>query len=114
MRISDWSSDVCSSDLAAAAYAADNSSPATRRQAIGIVNAGLGLGAIVGAGLSSVLSEFSLTAPIYMALALSASGLVVTTFGLKRGKVVEQAGSEADQGKISLRTITGSDRTSVV
>lgn len=93
---------------AAAAYAADNSSPATRRQAIGIVNAGLGLGAIVGAGLSSVLSEISLTAPIYMALALSVSGVVVTTFGLKAGKVVQQAGGEADQAKISFRAITSS------
>ncbi|MBB5043612.1 MFS transporter [Shinella fusca] len=91
---------------AAAAYAADNSSPTTRRQAIGVVNAGLGLGAIVGAGLSSILSEISLTAPIYMALALSASGVVVTAFGLKGGKVAEQAKGEADQAKISLRAIT--------
>ncbi|MBN9056544.1 MAG: MFS transporter, partial [Rhizobiales bacterium] len=93
---------------AAAAYAADNSSPTSRRQAIGVVNAGLGLGAIVGAGLSSVLSEISLTAPIYMALALSVSGVVVTTFGLKGGKVVEQTKGEADQAKISFRAITSS------
>ncbi|WJS85419.1 MFS transporter [Paracoccus sp. TOH] len=93
---------------AAAAYAADNSSPTTRRQAIGVVHAGLGLGAIVGAGLSSILSEISLTAPIYMALALSVSGVVVTTFGLKGGKVVEQAKGEADQAKISFRAITSS------
>lgn len=93
---------------AAAAYAADNSSTNTRRQAIGIVNAALGLGAIVGAGLSSILSEISLIAPIYMALALSVSGVVVTTFGLKGGKVVEQVGSKADQTKISFRAITSS------
>lgn len=93
---------------AAAAYAADNSSPATRRQAIGIVNAGLGLGAIVGAGLSSVLSDISLTAPIYMALALSASGIIVTTFGLKRGKVAKPAATGAEREKISLRAITSS------
>jgi DHA1 family tetracycline resistance protein-like MFS transporter len=93
---------------AAAAYAADNSTAATRRQAIGIVNAGLGLGAIVGAGLSGVLSEISLTAPIYMALALSVSGVVVTTFGLKGGKVPQQAAGEADLEKISLRAITSS------
>lgn len=93
---------------AAVAYAADNSSAATRRQAISIVNAGLGLGAIIGAGLSSILSDISLTAPIYMALALSASGIVVTTFGLKGGKVPGQAMGEADREKISLRAITGS------
>ena len=93
---------------AAAAYAADNSSTNTRRQAIGIVNAALGLGAIVGAGLSSILSEISLIAPIYMALALSVSGVVVTTFGLKGGRVVEHAEGEADQTKISFRAITSS------
>ncbi|WP_274628150.1 MFS transporter [Arvimicrobium flavum] len=92
---------------AAAAYAADNSSPATRRQAIGVVNAGLGLGAIVGAGLSSVLSDISLTAPIYMALALSASGIVVTAFGLRGGKVAGQAAREGDRERISMRAITG-------
>lgn len=92
---------------AAAAYAADNSSPATRRQAIGVVNAGLGFGAIVGAGLSSVLSDISLTVPIYMALALSASGVVVTTFGLKGGKEARRAAGEADRERISLRAITG-------
>ena len=93
---------------AAAAYAADNSSPATRRQAIGIANAGLGLGAIIGAGLSSVLSDISLTAPIYLALVLSASGIVVTAFGLKGGKVAKQAAAGADRDKISLRAITSS------
>lgn len=93
---------------AAAAYAADNSTPATRRQAIGIVNAGLGLGAIVGAGLSSVLSEISLTAPIYMALALSASGIILTTFGLKGEKVPKQVACAVDREKISLRAITSS------
>lgn len=92
---------------AAAAYAADNSSPATRRQAIGVVNAGLGLGAIVGAGLSSVLSDISLTAPIYMALALSVSGIAVTTFSLKGGKVAEPVTGGDDGERLSLRAITG-------
>ena len=93
---------------AAIAYAADNSSPATRREAIGVVNAGLGLGAIVGAGLSSLVSETSLTVPIYMALALSVSGAVVTVFGLKGGKAAGEAAGEAGGENISLRAITGS------
>lgn len=92
---------------AAAAYAADNSSPANRRQAIGVVNAGLGLGAIVGAGLSSVLSDISLTAPIYMALALSVSGVAVTAFGLKGGKMARQASGEEAGERLSLRAIIG-------
>ncbi|MBZ9965585.1 MFS transporter [Mesorhizobium sp. BR1-1-2] len=93
---------------AAAAYAADNSSAMTRRQAIGVVNAGLGLGGTIGAGFSSILSEISLTTPIYMALALSASGVVVTTFGLNGGKVMGQGADGADREKVSLRAVTSS------
>ncbi|GGE32344.1 MFS transporter [Agaricicola taiwanensis] len=93
---------------AAAAYAADNSSPANRRQAMGVVNAGLGLGAIVGAGLSSILSEISLDVPIYMALALSAFGVTVTMFGLKGDTVVRQPAAEADRAKILFRATVGS------
>jgi MFS family permease len=89
---------------AVAAYAADNSSTATRRQAIGIVSAGGGFGAIVGAGLSSLLSDLSLAAPIFMALSLSAIGIAVTAFGLKGGKALAQVA--ADREKISLRAVT--------
>ncbi|MCO4318132.1 MFS transporter [Phyllobacterium sp. 21LDTY02-6] len=93
---------------AAIAYAADKSTVATRRQAIGIVNAGLGLGAIVGAGLSSILSEISLTTPIYLALALSISGIIVTTFWLKGDTVVRPSAGEPDPAKVSLWAITAS------
>lgn len=93
---------------AAAAYAADNSSPARRRQALGIVNAGFGLGMIVGAGLSSGLSEISLTAPIYTALALSVSGIAATTFCLKGDKALARVSSESDQNKVSFRIAIGS------
>lgn len=93
---------------AAIAYAADNSTVATRRQAIGIVNAALGAGAIVGAGLSSVLSAVSLTTPIYLALVLSISGIIVTTLWLKGDTVVRPSAGEADPAKVSLWTITAS------
>jgi MFS family permease len=93
---------------AAAAYAADNSSVATRRQAIGVVSASLGLGAIVGAGASSVLTEISLLAPIYLALILAACGLLVTTTCLQQGKAVSPHTAKADQEKISLRAMTSS------
>lgn len=91
---------------AAIAYAADNSSPATRRQAIGVVNAGLGVGAIVGAGLSSILSDTSLTAPIYLALILSVSSIAVAIFGLKGGKSVRQVTSDAGRKSFSLLAIS--------
>lgn len=68
---------------AAAAYAADNSSATTRRQAIGILSAGLGLGGIIGPSLSGYLSDISLTAPIWAALALSTASIFVTSVWLK-------------------------------
>ena len=93
---------------AAIAYAADNSSPGTRRQAIGIVSAGHGLGTIVGAGISSLLSEASLTTPIYMALGLSAAGALVAAFGLKGGRASSRADDSPDREAISFRAIVGS------
>jgi MFS family permease len=68
---------------AAAAYAADNSVPVNRRQAIGVLSAGLGLGGIVGPGLSGYLVDISLTAPIWLALTLSATSILVTSLWVK-------------------------------
>ncbi|KXG84121.1 MFS transporter [Agrobacterium bohemicum] len=68
---------------AAAAYAADHSSPANRRQAIGVLNAAVGLGGIAGAGLSGYLSGISLTVPIYAAMGFSATSFVVTAAWIK-------------------------------
>ncbi|WP_418883891.1 MFS transporter [Allorhizobium ampelinum] len=68
---------------AAVAYAADNSSTSTRRQAIGALSAGLGLGGIIGPSLSGYLSDISLTAPIWAALALSATSLLVTSIWVR-------------------------------
>ena len=81
---------------AAAAYAADNSSPATRRQAIGILSAGLGLGGIVGPSLAGYLSDISLTAPIWAALALSATSILVTGVWLKGNAASGQTGGNTE------------------
>ena len=83
---------------AAAAYAADNSSPTTRRQAIGILSAGLGLGGIVGPSLAGYLSDISLTAPIWAALALSATSMLVTGVWLKSNTASGQTGGDAEEG----------------
>ena len=90
---------------AAAAYAADNSSPVGRRQAIGFVSAGGGLGAIVGAILSGILSDVGLTAPIYLALGLSAFGAAVTFFGLEDGPTAVAPAGEIGSERHSLRAI---------
>ncbi|PWE53377.1 MFS transporter [Metarhizobium album] len=97
---------------AAAAYAADHSSPANRRQAIGILNAAVGLGGIAGAGLSGYLSGISLTVPIYAAMGFSATSFVVTA-ALIKGHVAshgfdETVKSRAASDKASIRSIISS------
>lgn len=97
---------------AAAAYAADHSSPANRRQAIGILNAAVGLGGIAGAGLSGYLSIISLTVPIYAAMGFSATSFVVTAALIKRHEASrgfdEKFGSRAASDKGSFRSIVNS------
>jgi len=98
---------------AAAAYAADNSSPATRRQAFGILSAGLGLGGIVGPSLSGYLSDISLTAPIWAALILSATSILVTSVWVKGAHAPGQVSGdgredEAVREKVSFRSLVTS------
>lgn len=98
---------------AAVAYAADHSSPANRRQAIGMLNAAVGLGGIVGAGLTGYLSDISLTVPIYAAMALSAASLAVTATWIKGSHPAsngfdESARNEASLNKVSFRSIVSS------
>jgi len=90
----------------AAAYAADNSSPADRRRAIGILSAGLGLGGMVGPGLSGLLSDISLTAPIWLALALSAASMLVTGLWLRGAP--GQPGAEAIRERVPVRSLLAS------
>jgi len=95
----------------AVAYAADNSSPADRRQAIGILSAGLGLGGMAGPGLSGLLSDISLTAPIRLALALSAASMLVTGLWLKGapGRLNDDAAAdEAVREGVSIRSLLAS------
>ncbi|MEV7085643.1 MFS transporter [Streptomyces sp. NPDC093085] len=68
---------------ASAAYAADHSSPVQRRQAIGLLSAGLGLGGVIGPSVAGWLSDLSLTASILGALTFSLAALALTTFWLK-------------------------------
>lgn len=88
---------------AAAAYAADNSSPTNRRQAIGVLSAGLGLGGIVGPGLSGYASDISLTAPIWLSLMLSVSSIIVTALWVKGANAPRQTDGEAERDEIHER-----------
>lgn len=68
---------------AAAAYIVDCTHVRNRRQAIGILTGCIGLGGIVGAGVSGWLSRISLSAPIYAAFILVLGSALVATWGLK-------------------------------
>ncbi|WP_141589979.1 MFS transporter [Myxococcus sp. AB056] len=92
---------------AAAAYVADHSDAKSRRQSIGILTGGVGLGGIVGAGLSGLLSDTSLTAPIYAALVLTLLTVAVTFFRLEDGQATPRLEGQANGEKRSFRAILG-------
>lgn len=60
----------------ASAYAVDRSTPATRKQAIGIVSMGVGIGLIIGPTLSILASHLSHTAPIWIAAGASLLSII--------------------------------------
>ncbi|AOX16004.1 MFS transporter [Kozakia baliensis] len=62
----------------ASAYAVDHSTPRTRKQAVGIVSAAIGIGLMIGPALSAALAHISVTAPILGAAVLSALSIVAT------------------------------------
>ncbi|MCF3918500.1 MFS transporter, partial [Salmonella enterica subsp. enterica serovar Weltevreden] len=68
---------------ASAAYLAYCTLVRTRRQAIGILTGCIGLGCIVGAGVSGWLSRISHGAPIYAAIILVLGSALVAIWGLK-------------------------------
>lgn len=89
---------------AAAAYVADITDPRNRRQAIGVLSAGLGLGGIVGPALAGHLAGISLTAPIQAALVLTTASLLCTARWMKGGRPrAAQAGGDGPAP--SLRAI---------
>jgi DHA1 family tetracycline resistance protein-like MFS transporter len=90
---------------AAAAYAADHSTTDNRRQAIGLLSAGLGLGGMVGPTLAGLVAEVSLVLPILVAFGLSAVSITVTTFWLKGGRGAATEGPAPQ--RMSFRTLLG-------
>lgn len=93
----------------ATAYVADHSTPGNRRQAIGILTGSVGLGGIVGATLSGLLSSDALlTAPIHAALALTAISTMVTFFLREDRQGISRVERQAAGGKILVGEILGS------
>ncbi len=91
-----------------AAYIADHTDAANRRRAMGILMGGAGLGGIVGAGLSGILSDISLTMPVLAALGLVVASIVITSLRLDGVRPTNTAKEQSHGGNISFRAIIAS------
>nr|WP_314092347.1 MFS transporter [uncultured Shinella sp.] len=91
-----------------AAYIADHTDAANRRPAMGILMGGAGVGGIVGAGLSGVLSDISMTMPVLAALGMVVASIVVTALSLDGGRPTKAAKERSHGGNISFRAILAS------
>ena len=88
-----------------AAYVADHTDIGSRRKAIGILMGGAGVGGIIGAGLSGLLSDISLTAPILASLGLVLLSVIVTMLWLDNGQNGTQPDHEPHRERTSFRAI---------
>jgi MFS family permease len=61
------------------AYAAEHSTPETRKQALGATSGAIGTGLVVGPALSGLLVPYGATAPVWAAALLSLVSIVATT-----------------------------------
>jgi DHA1 family tetracycline resistance protein-like MFS transporter len=91
-----------------AAYIADHTNAGNRRRSMGILMGGAGLGGIVGAGLSGILSDTSLTTPIFAALGLVVTSIVVTFLSLGGRQPTESTANRSEAEKTSFRAILAS------
>src|SRR5690606_37255823 len=90
------------------AYVADHTDTASRRQAMGILMGGAGVGGIIGAGLSGLLSETSLTAPVLAAFALVLLAALITVLRLEDGRPLELTHERETSEKTSFGAILSS------
>lgn len=87
------------------AYVADHTSASNRRQAMGILMAGAGFGGILGAGMSGLLSDISLTTPILVSFALVLGAIVVTWIWLKDERNLGSGGETTPREKHAFSSI---------
>jgi len=70
----------------AQAYISDNTKPQDRAKSFALIGIAFGLGFFLGPAVTGKLSVYSLTAPIFLAAALSATSILCTLFLLPGGK----------------------------
>lgn len=91
-----------------AAYVADHTEAGSRRQAMGILMGGAGVGGIIGAGLSGLLSDTSLTAPIIAAFGLVLLSIIVTVSRLDDAQAALRPDDQHLGEHTSVRSILAS------
>ncbi len=70
----------------AQAYIADITRPEERAKSFAVIGIAFGLGFLIGPGISGFLVQFGYQYPIFLAIALSATSILATTFLLPGGK----------------------------
>jgi MFS family permease len=70
----------------AQAYISDNTAPENRARAFSMIGIAFGFGFFIGPAVTGYLSNFGLTAPIYLAAGLSLTSIFCTLFLLPGGK----------------------------
>ena len=83
----------------AQAYIADVTTPENRAKSFGVIGIAFGIGFLIGPGISGFLSQFSYSAPILAAAALSATSIVCTATLLPKVEPHEPDGAEGPGGR---------------
>lgn len=91
-----------------AAYVADHTDAKSRRQAMGILMGGAGVGGIIGAGISGLLADTSLTAPILVAFSLVLLSIIVTVSRLDGKHSSPHSNDQHLEERRSLRAVLAS------
>lgn len=87
----------------ASAYVVDRSSPAVRKQALGLVGASISVGIMIGPAISALLSPYSMSAPIWGAAGLCLVSVVMTSILVPKDTPTHQGAARASMSLKQLR-----------
>lgn len=99
--------DRCTTNAGASDSEGNRNSPSMRKQAIGTVSAGVGVGLIVGPALSAFSGQISAQAPVWIAAALSAISVFATMI-LLPAESREKGPSKSAKGHASKASLISS------
>lgn len=91
------------------AYVADKSAAESRRQAIGLVSAAMGLGTMIGPALGGALAQIAPTVPFFVAAIFSLASIMATSILLPAdGCVFGKGQHPGDQSNVGEQAVDGS------